>query len=1080
MKIKRKSVNSGQRHEIVSEDDIAPKAKKAAKEDKDKAGQHRVNGTNGQQQQQQQQRQQDQERQSQQQQATQNGPSISAPETVVRNRPTEPVLNRDQGTICSSVGIVTEPDSLGVCEPGTSVLLEGIVWQETEGGIRSAGVLVVNVTWRGKTYVGTLLDATRHDWAPPRLTEESDERSRSLGFGGRAKRTGQARSLSGSEDNSLSKLRNGKGRRAFTPVPASPGKCASPVAADSPKVKKPMSEQQLAKDNGGQNDKSNEDRNAGSTSSSSSSESGNNVKSCGNGTTGGSGATSGVSSLSSASAVGLGRVTRVMAEDEDAIEEASMLKCPEPSCHKRFKQLNGLRYHQTHAHNDRTPPPPAQKEGGDDQAAVPSANSDQNDHSSSGDAAGVDKSDAKHKSDDSDVSKDKSKESGGRMSAACDRNTPNSAHTAESNGSNLNGPSADDTDTQNVASNATLDNDVPGGAPSPAYSDISDDNSGANPANGSPSAGSTATTSASTSTATSATASTTATTQQTTATDVATTTTPSTTTTSSSATVTSMKPVVSAAAATTNSTTPTITSAASPTTTTSSSSSTSTTTATTKTAPSNGDHNRPSLSLGQTSLQQLPPLPSQPQALQALPQHLQPMQQLHQQQQQLSLQQHHQQQLSLQHQQHLSMQQQQMVLQHQQQQQHQLNMQQHQMSSQHAGSDSRSDLSNSHQQNNNGRPSSTGNVHTSTGLKLTPQSSRSTTPAGLSSDDRKDLSSLGKMASSIVSSSSLTPLGASLGLGSPVGMSLVGNHGQAVSMAKTALSQPSLFTSFPPGLKLGQGLPPQLGMPPQLMGMSHGQSPQPSPRGKATPPSQERLTPKNCSSQSQPLGPNQFMPQLGGESLSFSQSAHKRMSPSMDLRRDAGGPSPKPLGQGMPGPFGAPPPNMYLGPFAPPFQSPFGLDVMYHPSYLSERFGGVPGVPGSPAAPAKATLDLLQQVSVAASQQTATAGIGRSGSTSQSSSGPPKPKAGPSATSPSSSSGKTAARPGRVATPSSLGGSSSAATGGKSKESVSSLPHRHLHTHHHTHLGMAYPMYDPYAAAAMMTTPVGIHPFVPK
>ena len=31
-----------------------------------------------------------------------------------------------------------------------------------------SGVLVVNVTWRGKTYVGTLLDATKHDWAPPR------------------------------------------------------------------------------------------------------------------------------------------------------------------------------------------------------------------------------------------------------------------------------------------------------------------------------------------------------------------------------------------------------------------------------------------------------------------------------------------------------------------------------------------------------------------------------------------------------------------------------------------------------------------------------------------------------------------------------------------------------------------------------------------------------------------------------------------------------------------------------------------------------------------------------------------------
>lgn len=158
-------------------------------------------------------------------------------------------------------------------------------------------------------------------------------------------------------------------------MPASPGKCSSPVAADSPKVKKPMSEQQLAKDNNaGQNEKSNEDRNAGSSSSSSSE--GGNVKSCGNHGANGAGA-GGVSSSSSSSSSASGRVTRVMAEDEDAIEEASMLKCPEPSCHKRFKQLNGLRYHQTHAHNDRAPPPPPQKEGGDDQAAVPSTNTDQ-------------------------------------------------------------------------------------------------------------------------------------------------------------------------------------------------------------------------------------------------------------------------------------------------------------------------------------------------------------------------------------------------------------------------------------------------------------------------------------------------------------------------------------------------------------------------------------------------------------------------------------------------------------------------------------------------------------------------------
>lgn len=73
--------------------------------------------------------------------------------------------NKETVDICigTSVGTITEPDCLGPCEPGTSVTLEGIVWHETEGG-----VLVVNVTWRGKTYVGTLLDCTRHDWAPPR------------------------------------------------------------------------------------------------------------------------------------------------------------------------------------------------------------------------------------------------------------------------------------------------------------------------------------------------------------------------------------------------------------------------------------------------------------------------------------------------------------------------------------------------------------------------------------------------------------------------------------------------------------------------------------------------------------------------------------------------------------------------------------------------------------------------------------------------------------------------------------------------------------------------------------------------
>ncbi|CAF0959709.1 unnamed protein product [Rotaria sordida] len=82
------------------------------------------------------------------------------------NQPSATKVDASVETV--SIGLATEPDQLGPCEPGTSVVLEGIVWNETD-----SGVLVVNVTWRGKTYVGTLLDSTKQDWACPRLTCES-------------------------------------------------------------------------------------------------------------------------------------------------------------------------------------------------------------------------------------------------------------------------------------------------------------------------------------------------------------------------------------------------------------------------------------------------------------------------------------------------------------------------------------------------------------------------------------------------------------------------------------------------------------------------------------------------------------------------------------------------------------------------------------------------------------------------------------------------------------------------------------------------------------------------------------------
>ena len=37
---------------------------------------------------------------------------------------------------------VTEPENLGPCEPGTQVCLEGIVWQETNNGMRLVVLLI--------------------------------------------------------------------------------------------------------------------------------------------------------------------------------------------------------------------------------------------------------------------------------------------------------------------------------------------------------------------------------------------------------------------------------------------------------------------------------------------------------------------------------------------------------------------------------------------------------------------------------------------------------------------------------------------------------------------------------------------------------------------------------------------------------------------------------------------------------------------------------------------------------------------------------------------------------------------------
>lgn len=245
-----------------------------------------------------------------------NGSASSSPLTEISRpmeaqTPSQPEM-RHMST-CTSVGTVTEPDCLGPCEPGTSVTLEGIVWQETEGG-----VLVVNVTWRGKTYVGTLLDCTKHDWAPPRFCESpTSDIEAKANKSSRAKRGRTSVDLRSVQ----SKLRNGKGRRtansSFT-VPASPVKCEAPASVNGKRKSRPDLELSPVPESA-KNGKRNRSQSRNTPTP--------NVYS-----------------------------SEPTTPTMHAPPSLALIECPEPNCSKKYKHINGLKYHQTRAHSGLSEP----------------------------------------------------------------------------------------------------------------------------------------------------------------------------------------------------------------------------------------------------------------------------------------------------------------------------------------------------------------------------------------------------------------------------------------------------------------------------------------------------------------------------------------------------------------------------------------------------------------------------------------------------------------------------------------------------------------------------------------------------
>ncbi|KAF0022584.1 hypothetical protein F2P81_025210 [Scophthalmus maximus] len=288
-----------------------------------------------------------------------SAPSFSPPALPTSNPKQTAVRTRSVGTNTQDGGggggsgpLEGDPACLGPCQPGTSVNLEGIVWHETE-----EGVLVVNVTWRKRTYVGTLLDCTKHDWAPPRFCESPSSDPEMPGGRGRGKRMrmamaerpciepapaakvrglSQHRSRGGGVAGTTAPIHS-KGRRGSLNLINSNGRTPSSFFTVD-EVKSSNSASTLS--SGKRKNKPPADLDLSLVSS-------DDIKN-GNGKR--------IRAKSrSAPSTPQGKSDPSFMDPGGGCASSPppppiLIDCPHPNCTKRYKHINGLRYHQTHAH----------------------------------------------------------------------------------------------------------------------------------------------------------------------------------------------------------------------------------------------------------------------------------------------------------------------------------------------------------------------------------------------------------------------------------------------------------------------------------------------------------------------------------------------------------------------------------------------------------------------------------------------------------------------------------------------------------------------------------------------------------
>ncbi|KAK7145417.1 hypothetical protein R3I93_013215 [Phoxinus phoxinus] len=237
------------------------------------------------------------------------------------------VKTRSVGTNTHEAEKALESSYMEPCQPGTSVNLEGIVWHETE-----EGVLVVNVTWRKRTYVGTLLDCTKHDWAPPRFCESPMSDSEMPCGRGRGKRMRLGIPDQPTADPSLSKIRGlthkrrgvgigSKGRRGSLNLSG----CRTPGYYVEDMKSNPLI-------CGKRKSKAPADLDLSLVSEDIRNGNGKRIR----------------AKSRSAPSTPQGKSDPVFLDQVCA--SPMLIDCPHPNCNKKYKHINGLRYHQSHAH----------------------------------------------------------------------------------------------------------------------------------------------------------------------------------------------------------------------------------------------------------------------------------------------------------------------------------------------------------------------------------------------------------------------------------------------------------------------------------------------------------------------------------------------------------------------------------------------------------------------------------------------------------------------------------------------------------------------------------------------------------